>query len=129
MTEISVIVPVRDEEDNVEALAIEVGEALAGGPEWELIFVDDGSRDATPERVAEVAGGEERFRLVRLARPYGQTTAMQAGFDHARGRTVVTMDGDLQNDPADIPRLLEKLEEGYDLVAGYRRRRQDRLHR
>jgi dolichol-phosphate mannosyltransferase len=103
--------------------------ALRREPEWELVLVDDGSRDDTAERAGALAATDPRVRLVRLARNYGQTQAMQAGFDEALGEVVVSMDGDLQNDPEDIPRLLATLDQGYDLVAGYRARRQDDLIR
>lgn len=126
---LSVVVPLFDEEDNVEPLVAAVQKALAEFPSWELVLVDDGSRDRTASVAGRIAAGSENVRLIRLARNYGQTAAMQAGFDHARGEVVVSMDGDLQNDPADIPRLLAKLEEGYDLVAGYRVRRQDQMLR
>jgi glycosyltransferase involved in cell wall biosynthesis len=125
--ELSIVVPVYNEEDNVAPLVEAVRTALGDGPAWELVLVDDGSRDGTAARVLEIQRREPRVRLIRLARNYGQTPAMQAGFDHARGRLVVSLDGDLQNDPADIPRIVAKLDEGYDLVAGYRERRQDRL--
>lgn len=125
--DLSVIVPLFNEEANVARLVRAVRTALGELRDWELILVDDGSTDATAERAAEMSDGERRVRLVRLARNSGQTAAMQAGFDHARGDVVVSMDGDLQNDPRDIPRLLEKLEEGYDLVTGYRQNRQDKL--
>lgn len=124
---VSVIVPVFNEAASVGDLIQAVRRGLGEGGDWELILVDDGSADATVATAQRSAGGDPRVRLVRLARNYGQTPAMQAGFDHARGRVIVSMDGDLQNDPADIPRLLATLEEGYDLVAGYRERRQDRL--
>jgi glycosyltransferase involved in cell wall biosynthesis len=102
--------------------------ALADWPtDWELILVDDGSQDDTARVAGAQALADPRVRLVRLARNYGQATAMQAGFDHARGEFVVSMDGDLQNDPADIPRLVATLAQGYDLVSGYRVHRQDRL--
>ena len=104
-----------------------VRDALAMERSWELVLVDDGSRDATARIAAELAAADRRVRLVCLARNYGQTQAMQAGFDAARGQVLVTMDGDLQNDPCDIPRLVATLEEGYDLVAGYRVRRKDRF--
>ncbi|HLU26280.1 MAG TPA: glycosyltransferase family 2 protein, partial [Longimicrobiales bacterium] len=126
---LSVVVPLFDEEDNVEPLVAAVRKALADLPSWELVLVDDGSRDRTAEIAGRIAAESANIRLIRLARNYGQTAAMQAGFDHARGEVVVSMDGDLQNDPADIPRLLAKLEEGYDLVAGYRVRRQDQMLR
>src|SRR5688572_19405138 len=93
--------------------------------DWELVFVDDGSGDGTAAAIEACAAGEPRVRLVRLARNYGQSAAMQAGFDHALGSVIVTIDGDLQNDPSDIPALITKLGEGYDMVAGYRVRRQD----
>lgn len=122
----SVVVPLFHEEENVGPLVRAVRHALESGPPWELILVDDGSADGTAERAREEAQADGRVRLIRLARNYGQTTAMQAGFDEARGEVVVSMDGDLQNDPRDIPRLIETMEEGYDLVAGYRAERKDR---
>ncbi len=124
---LSVVVPVYNEEESVGPLVNAVRDALAQGPEWELVLVDDGSRDRTVERIQALAKEDPRVRLVRLARNYGQTPAMQAGFDESRGAIVVSMDGDLQNDPLDIPKLLAKMDEGYDLVAGYRERRQDKV--
>jgi glycosyltransferase involved in cell wall biosynthesis len=121
---LSVVVPLYNEQESVPVLVERVRDAL-GGAAWELVLVDDGSVDATAEVASVLAAEDPRVRLVRLARNYGQTPAMQAGFDHSRGRVVVSMDGDLQNDPLDIPSLVEKLEQGYDLVAGYRVRRQD----
>lgn len=125
--DLSIVVPVYQEEENVRPLVEAVRAALADMPSWELLLVDDGSRDRTAEIAAECEAEDPRVRLVPLARNYGQTQAMQAGFDEARGDIVVSMDGDLQNDPRDIPLLLEQLEAGYDLVAGYRVRRQDKL--
>jgi len=124
---VSVVVPMMNEEENVVPLADAVRGALGGSRSWELILVDDGSRDRTREIIAELSVADPRIRLVALARNYGQSTAMQAGFDAAGGDVVITMDGDLQNDPRDIPLLLGKLDEGYDLVAGFRIRRQDRF--
>lgn len=123
--ELSIVVPVLNEEDNVQPLVASVRDALGDRYDWELLFVDDGSTDATAARVREACVADSRVRLIPLARRYGQATAMQAGFDHCGGDVVVTMDGDLQNDPADIPKLVATLREGYDLVAGYRVRRQD----
>ena len=125
--EISVVVPLFDEEESVERLVRSVRAAMGKADPWELILVDDGSRDATFERARREATADSRVRVVRLARNYGQTMAMQAGFDSARGGIVVSMDGDLQNDPEDIPRLVAKLREGFDLVAGYRESRRDRF--
>ncbi len=127
LPEISVVVPVLDEQDNVGPLAAGVAQALGDTRPWELLFVDDGSTDETAHRVEALSRADDRVRLLSLARRYGQSTAMQAGFDHSRGSVVVTMDGDRQNDPADIPLVVAKLEEGYDLVAGYRMQRKDRV--
>ncbi|HEX7120390.1 MAG TPA: glycosyltransferase family 2 protein [Longimicrobiales bacterium] len=124
---LSVVVPLFNEEESLEPLVAAVRAALGESRAWELLLVDDGSTDATPGIAARLSAADPRVRLIRLARNYGQTPAMQAGFDHAAGDVVVSMDGDLQNDPADIPRLVERIHEGYDLVAGYRERRQDRL--
>jgi glycosyltransferase involved in cell wall biosynthesis len=125
---LSITVPVYDEEESIGPLVGAVREAMhAWSEDWELIFVDDGSNDDTARVAAAHAETDSRVRLVRLARNYGQSAAMQAGFDHARGDIIVTMDGDLQNDPRDIPALMQKLEEGFDLVAGYRQRRKDLL--
>jgi len=125
--DLSVVVPLYNEEANVRPLYDAVTAALENGGRWELILVDDGSEDATAEMAGEIARDDDRVRLIRLARNFGQTGAMQAGFDQSRGRVVVSMDGDLQNDPRDIPMLVERLGDEYDLVAGYRVRRQDRL--
>jgi glycosyltransferase involved in cell wall biosynthesis len=124
-TLVSVVAPARDEDGSIGLLIEGVRAALAGVPAWELIVVDDGSQDDTACIVADAGVADSRVRLVRLARNYGQSLALQAGFDHARGAVVVSIDGDLQNDPADIPLLLEKLEEGFDLVVGRRIDRHD----
>ncbi|MGH7719101.1 MAG: glycosyltransferase family 2 protein [Gemmatimonadaceae bacterium] len=126
-TAVSVVVPLFNEEDSVGALVEAVRQALREMSAWELVLVDDGSADGTADIATRLSRADPRIRLVRLARNYGQTQAMQAGFDHARGDIVVSMDGDLQNDPNDIPTLVAKLNEGYDLVAGYRLRRQDKV--
>lgn len=125
--EISVVCPMYNEGDNVGPLVDAVTAALGDGSRWELLLVDDGSADDTVSIAGRRTWADERVRLVRLARNYGQATATQAGFDAARGRVIVTIDGDLQNDPADIPMLVAKLDEGYDLVAGYREERKDRF--
>jgi hypothetical protein len=127
--DLSIVVPLLDEEECVPHLVGAVQSALADLPEWELILVDDGSSDGTYGRALEQHALDRRVRVLRLARNFGQTAALQAGFDHVRGRVVISMDGDLQNDPRDIPLLLAKLEEGYDLVAGFRVFRRDGLLR
>jgi len=124
--EISIVVPVYDEEQSVERLHEELVLALSGlGRSFEIIVVDDGSRDETYARLTRLAASDSRLKLVKLRRNYGQTAAMAAGFDHARGDVIVPIDGDLQNEPSDIPRLLEKIDEGYDVVSGWRKDRQD----
>lgn len=127
---LSIVVPLYNEQDNVAPLVTRVHEALAGYQNpWELVLVDDGSSDETPERCAAAAREFGlHVRLVELTRNFKQTAAMQAGVDAARGDVIVTMDGDLQNDPIDIPRLVGRLlNEDLDLVAGWRQNRQDAL--
>ena len=127
MLDLSIIVPTYDEEDNVEPLYRALMATVpALGRCFEIIFVDDGSRDQTFPRLAALAADDPRVRVIKLRRNYGQAPAMAAGIDHARGRVLVTMDADLQNDPADIGHLLAKLEEGHDLVVGWRHERQDK---
>jgi len=129
--EISVVVPVHDEAPNLASLDAELREALAAmGREAEILYVDDGSRDTSlavlRDLLAQGAPDSLRVRVIKLRRNFGQTAAIAAGFDRASGEIVVPLDADLQNDPRDIPRLLAKLEEGYDVVSGWRRRRRDR---
>ncbi|HEX3556932.1 MAG TPA: glycosyltransferase family 2 protein [Thermoanaerobaculia bacterium] len=125
--EISVLIPVRDEVETVEELATRVAAVLdAQGRTFEILFVDDGSRDGTCERVRRARERDGRVKLVRLRRNFGKAAALSAGFDHSQGRIIVTMDGDLQDDPEEIPRFLATLEEAdLDLVSGWKRRRQD----
>ena len=128
--EISVVIPVYNEQDNVVDLHRELTSVLGPfGRPYEVIFVDDGSRDATLERLLEIEDRDARVRVLRLRRNFGQTAAFSAGFDHALGDIVVTSDGDLQNDPADIPRLVERLHDGYDMVCGWRQQRKDGVSR
>ncbi len=124
--QISVVIPLFNEAENLADLHRELKTALDSlGRPYEVLLVDDGSRDGTREKLAALEAGDPRLRVLRLRRNFGQTAAFSAGFDHARGDVVVTSDGDLQNDPADIPRLLSKLEDGFDIVCGWRRRRMD----
>jgi glycosyltransferase involved in cell wall biosynthesis len=126
--QLSVVAPLYNEAQNVQPLVDWIIEALGAYPEtYEVILVDDGSRDDTWNRIVQAAAANPRVQGLRLGRNVGQTAAMMAGFDHARGRVVVSLDGDLQNDPRDIPMLVAKLDEGYDLVCGWRQRRQDKL--
>jgi glycosyltransferase involved in cell wall biosynthesis len=127
---VSVVVPVHDEERSVALLYDELRSAMEPlGVEWETIFVDDGSTDGTFAALTRLHNANDNIRVVRLRRHFGKAAALGAGFDQARGDTVVTMDGDLQDDPAEIPRLLAKLDEGFDLVSGWKTRRRDRLSR
>jgi glycosyltransferase involved in cell wall biosynthesis len=127
-TGVSVVVPVYDEEENVELLHVELSAVLGSlASPWEILFVDDGSRDGTLARLEGIARRDAHVRVLQMSRNYGQTAALQAGFDHARGEVIVTLDGDLQNDPADIPRLLAEIDAGSDVVSGWRRNRQDKL--
>ncbi len=126
---VSVVVPLFDEEENVEALVAElVSVHAANGYSWELILVDDGSRDETRKRALEAVELHRQTRLVPLARNLGQSAALVAGVRAARMSHVATLDGDLQNDPSDLPRLLARAEQ-FDVVIGRRRRRRDRLAR
>ena len=123
---ISVVVPVHDEERTVALLYDELASALDPlGQEWEAVFVDDGSRDGSFAALTRLHAQAPNVRVVRLRRNFGKAAALVAGFDQARGETIVTMDADLQDDPAELPRLLAKLEEGFDLVSGWKTRRQD----
>jgi glycosyltransferase involved in cell wall biosynthesis len=124
--DLSIVIPVFNEEDSVGPLHRAIVDALEGEPlAYEIVLVDDGSRDATFARCKALAAADPRLVVLRLRRNAGQTQAMVAGIEHARGRVIVTMDGDLQNDPRDIPTFLAKIEEGFDLVVGWRHKRQD----
>lgn len=126
--EISVFLPVYNEEPNLPPLHTKLDEALRKLRRTaEVVFVDDGSTDNSLQVLREIAAKDDRVRVVALKRNYGQTAAMAAGIDAARGQVLIPMDADLQNDPADIVRLLEKLDEGYDVVSGWRKNRQDKL--
>lgn len=123
---ISVVVPVFEEEENLRPLQAEIARALdALGEPAEIVYVDDGSRDASLAVLLEIRRADPRVRVVQFTRNAGQTAAMAAGFDHARGEIVITLDADMQNDPADIPRLVLELRRGFDVVAGWRKERHD----
>lgn len=125
---ISVVVPVYNEEESIASLRQQLTDALEqSGYSFEIIIVDDGSRDGSFAILREWALADPRVTAVRFRRNFGQTAAFSAGFNQARGQVVVTMDADLQNDPLDIPKLMAKIEEGYDIVSGWRKDRQDRF--
>ncbi|MGB6042524.1 MAG: glycosyltransferase family 2 protein [Pirellulales bacterium] len=124
--DLSVVVPIYNEVENVSLCYRELTPVLQGlGLEYEILFVDDGSRDGSTERLEQLVRCDARVKLVQLRRNFGQTAAMSAGMETACGDTIITIDGDLQNDPADIPMMLQKLQEGYDLVYGWRKVRKD----
>ena len=127
---ISIVIPLHNEERSVALLYEELEAALQPlGEEWEAVFADDGSTDGSFAALTRLHAGHDNVRVIRLRRNFGKAAALATGFDNARGETVVTIDGDLQDDPAEIPRLLAKLAEGYDLVSGWKTRRRDPLRR
>jgi glycosyltransferase involved in cell wall biosynthesis len=123
--QLSVVVPLLDEEENLLALYEQITRSLDGRHEYELIFIDDGSTDRSFEILKGFQASDPRVRVIRFRRNFGQTAALSAGFAHARGEVVVALDADLQNDPADIPMVVAKLDEGFDVVSGWRRKRHD----
>ena len=126
--ELSLFLPVLNEEDNLRPMHAKIQEALKSlGKTAEVIYVDDGSTDKSLEILREIASTDDRVRVISLRRNYGQTAAMSAGIDAAKGKILIPMDADLQNDPADIQKLLNKLDEGYDVVSGWRKNRKDKL--
>jgi glycosyltransferase involved in cell wall biosynthesis len=123
---LSIVVPLYNEEDNVVELHRALTPVLERiGQPYEVIAVDDGSTDSTFARLKAIHAADSHWRIVRLRRNFGQTAGMSAGFDAARGKVIITIDGDLQNDPQDIPKLLEKIDEGYDIVSGWRQNRKE----
>lgn len=126
MPKLSVIVPVYNEVDNLPVLRERAAAALDTlGSSWEVILANDGSSDGSAAVLDEIAAADPRFKVVHLRRNFGQTAALMAGLDHSKGDIIVMMDADLQNDPSDIGRLLGKLDEGYDVVSGWRQDRRD----
>lgn len=126
--DLTVLVPVFNEAENIEELYGEITESCqAMGRTYEIIFVDDGSLDESIIVLKKIQKQDRRVRIIRLRKNFGQTPALAAGFDYARGRFIITLDGDLQNDPADFGALIQKLEEGYDIVSGWRKKRHDKF--
>lgn len=124
--DVSAVIPIYNEEENIPILHEELTQVFSEmDVEYELLFIDDGSSDTSVAVLERLAEHDRHVKIVQLRRNYGQTAAMQAGLDEANGDVLITLDGDLQNDPADIPTLLAKIEEGYDLVHGWRKNRQD----
>ena len=125
---VSVVIPLYNEEENVEILNERLGATMKNIGDYEIVYVDDGSTDGTLRLLEQIQAQDENVIVLSLRRNFGQTAAFAAGFDFARGDVIVTMDGDLQNDPTDIPKLLEAIKE-YDLVSGWRKKRQDNFSR
>jgi glycosyltransferase involved in cell wall biosynthesis len=127
MPRVSVVIPIKDESENIHALYEHLKTSLRDGPSWEAVLVDDGSTDDSFVLMSKIAASDPRWKVIQLRRNFGQAAAMQAGLDAATGEVIATMDGDLQNDASDIPVLLKKLDEGYDVVLGERAKRQDAM--
>jgi glycosyltransferase involved in cell wall biosynthesis len=128
MTKYSIVVPLHNEQENVTDLYDRLKAVMeSSGEPFEIVLVDDGSRDRTFNLLRQIAAVDSRVVVVKLRRNFGQTSALAAGFDHAQGEYIIAMDGDLQHDPADIPIFLEKIAEGYDIVSGWRKQRIDNL--
>ena len=125
--ELSIVVPVLNEADNLRPLYEEICHAAGNRYGYEIVFIDDGSSDNSFAILSEILQNDPAVRIIRFRRNFGQTAALSAGFEHARGQIIIPLDADGQNDPADIPKLLEKLNEGYDIVSGWRRKRHDKV--
>jgi glycosyltransferase involved in cell wall biosynthesis len=124
--EVSVVVPLLNEQDNIRPLYEQITQALSGKYGYEIIFIDDGSTDSSFNILKQLHAADARVRIIQFRKNFGQTAAMSAGFAHARGNIIIAIDADLQNDPADIPKMIEKLNEGFDVVSGWRKKRHDK---
>src|SRR3989339_737250 len=124
--QLSVVVPLLNEQENIMPLYEQIKKALSDKFTYEIIFIDDGSAELGLDILCDMQKNDENVRVIRLRRNFGQTAALSAGFDYARGQIITPLDADLQNDPADIPAMVEKLKEGYDVVSGWRKDRQDK---
>ena len=125
MKSLTVVVPLFNEEENINKLSQSITKALSD-IDYEVLFINDGSTDNSENEIVKLSSTDPKIKLINLRRNYGQTAAMQAGFDQSKGTIVIPMDGDLQNDPKDIPKLIEKINEGYDVVSGWRKIRSDK---
>ncbi len=123
--EVSVVVPLLNEQDNIKLLYEQITQTLTDKYNYEIIFVDDGSSDNSFAVLTQLQKADTRLRVIRFRRNFGQTAALSAGFTHARGKIIVAIDADLQNDPTDIPKMIAKLDEGFDVVSGWRKKRHD----
>jgi glycosyltransferase involved in cell wall biosynthesis len=123
--EVSIVVPLLNEQDNIAGLYSQINEAMRNSGSYEIIFVDDGSTDDSFRLLSEIHKKDSNVKVIRFRRNFGQTAALSAGFTHACGNIIIAIDCDLQNDPTDIPQMVEKLHEGYDVVSGWRKKRHD----
>ena len=127
-TFLSIVIPVYNEEENIDLLYSEISAAVTGKyPNFEIIFINDGSTDGSFKKLKALNQQDQRAKVINFRKNFGQSTAISAGFEYCKGDIVVTLDGDLQNDPADIPQVVDKIKEGYDIVNGWRKHRQDKL--
>jgi len=124
--EVSVVVPLLNEQDNINPLHEQITEALAENYNYEIIYIDDGSSDNSLNLLTQIQKSDSRVRVICFRKNFGQTAALSAGFSHARGEIIVALDADLQNDPADISKIITKLKEGFDVVSGWRKKRHDK---
>ena len=125
--QVSVVVPLLNEQDNIEPLYEQITLTLDDRYKYEIIFIDDGSSDNSFAILSKLQKTDNKVRVIRFRKNFGQTAALSAGFSHTRGEIIIAIDGDLQNDPADIPKLIDKLEEGFDVVSGWRKKRHDKF--
>ena len=123
--QISIVIPLLNEQENLPSLYEQISQAMQDQPGYEIIFIDDGSTDGSFAALQAFHDSDPRVKVIRFRKNFGQTAAMSAGFEHAQGQIIIALDADLQNDPADIPMLIEKLEQGYDVVSGWRKQRHD----
>ena len=123
---VSVVAPLLNEQENIEQLYQQLTQTLAGKYDYEIIFIDDGSRDNGLNILRQIQKTDRKVRIISFRRNFGQTAALSAGFAHAKGEIIIAIDADLQNDPADIPKIIEKLNEGFDVVSGWRKKRHDK---
>ena len=123
--EVSVVVPVLNEQDNIKPLYNQLTQALSNKYKYELVFIDDGSTDASFKILSELHKADDKVKVIRFRKNFGQTAALSAGFANSQGQIVIAIDADLQNDPADIPQMIEQLRKGYDVVSGWRKKRHD----
>jgi len=125
--DLSIVIPIYNEKESVKILYEKLNKTLSGmGLDYEVLMIDDGSIDSTYDELSDVHKKDDKFKVIRFRRNFGQTAAMSAGFYYAKGDVIVTMDADLQNDPADIPEMLKMMDKGYDIVSGWRKNRQDK---